>query len=156
MGNATSTQPIVDNFARITHPLIAERVQGFNPMERRHQLENLVHETPFPRLRYVQILLDQGKLGPNIIEIVKNCVSAIHAHKACTEYIKVVFDHIHAKVQDGSLDQAEGTRMTKRIIVAVRSQSPQVISADRVKQAALDLVVAEALQRLPAHAVWGW
>ena len=70
MGNINSTQPVSDTISQITHPLLAHRIQNIDPFAVQSQTQDLDHDTPSPRIRYVQVLLEQGRLGEGLPDMV--------------------------------------------------------------------------------------
>jgi DNA-binding phage protein len=119
------------------------------------ELQTLNQETPSPQLRYITILLGQGKLGRNIACVMEKCMEAINAHNAPNEYIQAVFNYIHAQVQAGKVDEIVGVRETKRLRALVRNGVP-TLHPTLAERTALKSILADAYQRLPAHLQRTW
>jgi hypothetical protein len=152
MGNTNSTQAVSDIIDQITHPLLAQRIQNIDPSAAQSEIQDLVHDTPSPTHRYVQVLLEQGRLGKDIPEMVDRCVDKIRKGKPATEYIKAVFDHIHTKIHEGHMSEANSASQIEKIVRELRWQSLQS-PGTRTKEEgfALEVVIMDAFRRLPLH-----
>lgn len=156
MGNANSTQPVADTIAHIP-TLFAQRIQNIDSFAVLSQIHDLDHDTPSPRLRYVQVLLEQGRLGKGLPEMVDQCINDISKNKPSTEYIQVIFDLILTAIQEGQMTEGEGVGRIRRIVWEVRIKalrSPGMTTKE--EEIALEAVIADAYQRLSPGARRRW
>ena len=86
MNNNNSTQPFTDAAAYITHPLLAQRIQGLTALD----FEDATIATPAARVRYIMILLEQCQLSRS------SCVVRLMNTSAPTEHEA---DHLEAILQ---------------------------------------------------------
>jgi hypothetical protein len=131
------------------HPPSADFV---NPTQ--SNTENSDLEPPSSRIRYVEIQLEQGKLGEKFQSIVANCVRKISNHEGSLEYVQVVLEFIHSQVQSGRVHELEGGLATKGIASA--ANWPSMAHLTNEERIALDVSRADALQRLSARARQGF
>ena len=104
MGNINSTQPFTDATAYVTHPLIAQRIQQLTTPE----LNTATIVTSATRIRYVTILLEQGRLGaPSIRDIVETCKRAIINKSASQIMSKRSFSTSSAKADQRKISKIE-------------------------------------------------
>lgn len=125
-----------------------QRIQSMDQARILSEIQSLDNETPNTRLRYVQIQLEQGQLGRNLNCILEQCTRTMRARKASNEYIQAVFEQILAQMQSGKVEEAIAIRAVWRLVYSVRNCVPY-FSADR---RALEIIMADAIERLPAHA----
>jgi hypothetical protein len=157
MGNTNSTQAVSNTINQITQPLLAQRIQNIDPLAAQSEIQDLAHDTPSPTHRYVQVLLEQGRLGKGLPEMVDRCVVEIRKGKPATEYIKVVFDHIFTKVQEGHMSEAHGASQIERIAREVRWQESRSHGTrTKEEEIALEVVIMDAFQRLPLNIRRRW
>ena len=132
-------------------PLLTQRVLDMDPAVIFSETEAIKQSLPFPRVRYLTILLEQGKLGRNISCIMEQCMKAIYANEASHDYIQAVFEYIDAQVQAKMMEESEGISEVKRLRAVVR-QTMRFFKPTLAERTALNVILQDALQRLPAHA----
>jgi hypothetical protein len=102
------------------------------------------------RVRYVEIQLEQGKLGETFHHIVTNCIRKIWDRKASIEYVQVVLEYVHNQVQARKVNELDGEPAVRRLVkMANWTNMVDLKNEERIK---LDVVKADALQRLSARA----
>jgi len=157
MGNSNSTQPVSDTISQIAHPLLAQRIQNIDSFATQSEIQDLDQDAPSPRLRYVQVLLEQGRLGKGLPEMVDRCVNNISKNKPSTEYIKVIFDLILTAIQEGQMIEGEGVGRLRRIVWEVRVKalrSPG--TSTKAEEIELEAIIADTYQRLSPGARRRW
>jgi len=153
MSNINSTQSTADTVAQITLPLLAQRIQNIDPVA----LQSLGHDDPSPKLRYVSVMLEQGRLGKGLPDIINRCVDSTNTGKASSEYIKVVYDHVFTHIQAGHIRELEGASHIRRIARQVRLNT--LVKPDtwtNEEQIALEVVITEAHLKLSWEARRRW
>jgi hypothetical protein len=107
-------------------------------------------ESPPSRVRYVEIQLEQGKIGETFHHIVTNCIRKIWDRKASIEYVQVVLEYVHNQVQARKVNELDGESAVRRLVkMANWTNMVDLKNEERIK---LDVVKADALQRLSARA----
>ena len=153
MSNINSTQSTADTDAQIAHPLLAQRIQNIDPVA----LQGLGHDDPSPKLRYIQIMLEEGRLGKGLPDIINRCVNNTLTGKYSSEYIKVVVDYVLTHIQAGHIRELEGASHIRRIARQVRLNT--LVKPDtwtNEEQIALEVVITEAYLKLSSEARRRW
>jgi hypothetical protein len=152
MGNSTSSKPIDDTIKQITHPHLAQRVRATGPNITISHFQNFLSEDSSPRLRYIRVLLQQGRLGKNVNAIVENCMRSIRTRDGSVEYITGVFDHIFTQVDEEKVTKEVGMRAIIKLYKMARWQGPYMIGMTPTDKLVLTVVLDEAYQRVPVEA----
>lgn len=128
MGNIDSTQPFTDAVAYVTHPLLAQRIQELTIPE----FNTVAIVTPAARIRYVTILLEQGRLGaPSIRDIVETCKRAIIDKSASLDYVEGVFQYIPS--QGEPKKNVEDRNATDKLVVIAHFRGSLLDGEDATK-----------------------
>jgi hypothetical protein len=152
MGNSTSSEPIDDAIRQITHSHLVQRVNAIDPNTTISHFQNFLSEVSSPRLRYIRVQLQQGRLGKNVNAIVENCMRSIRTRDGSVEYITGVFDHIFTQVDEEKVAKEVGLRAIMKLYMVARWQGPYMVGMTAADKVALTVVLDEAFQRAPVEA----
>lgn len=132
----------------LLHPLLSQRIEDMGRPTILAEIQTLNQDVPNPQLRYITILLEEGRLGRNFNCVMEQCTRAIQSNKASNEYIQAVFEHIHEQMQTGKLEEAVGIQEVKRLHRVVRNRA---FNGTWEERNALEVILADAIQRLPVN-----
>jgi hypothetical protein len=157
MGNINSTQPFTDAAATITHPLLAQRIQGLTATD----FEIATIATPAARVRYIMLLLKQGQLSAKscLLHIVDTSAPMDHEADHVEAFLRHLLDQIRLRtcntekrryVLVADLVYRKGTLLGNKDSTTAEGEALRKVAVE-ARQRLLDMeresVEAEAMRR---------